>query len=74
MKPQETLLRFVVALVLLCAVCARVAGQAAPPEGRVVWQIGEFDGTSREFGHDFHTDNPAWKPMFTIGQSKPADL
>jgi len=36
----------------------------------VVWQIGTFDQTSREFGHDFDWDSDTVKPVFKIGQSK----
>lgn len=40
---------------------------------KTVWQIGEFDQTSREFGHNFDLDSESLRPVFTIGQSKTAD-
>jgi alpha-mannosidase len=48
---------------------------AGSPEGdkSVVWQIGEFDQTSREFGHDFDLESETLKPVFTVGKSKAAD-
>jgi alpha-mannosidase len=73
MNTGKTGLRLLAIAVLLCGFAARLAGQASPAEGRVVWQIGEFDGTSREFGHDFALDNAEWKPVYTIGRNKPAD-
>ena len=73
MNIQETLLRFVAVGTLVCAPGMRVAGQVAPADGKMIWQIGEFDGTSREFGHDFHLNSAQWKPVFTVGQSKTAE-
>ena len=40
---------------------------------KIVWQIGEFDQTSREFGHNFDLDSDSLKPVFVVGQSKTAD-
>jgi len=52
---------------------ARVLAQEARHDGNVVWQIGEFDQTSREFGHDFDVDSASLKPVFTVGKSKTAE-
>ena len=38
----------------------------------LLWQIGEFDQTSREFGHNFDLES-ALKPVYTVGKSKPED-
>lgn len=40
---------------------------------KTVWQIGEFDQTSREFGHNFDLESGRLRPVFTVGQSKTAD-
>jgi alpha-mannosidase len=40
---------------------------------KVIWQIGEFDQTSREFGHNFDLDSETLNPVFVVGQSKTAD-
>ncbi len=39
----------------------------------VVWEIGKFDQTSREFGHDFDLESAALRPVFTVGTSKTAE-
>jgi alpha-mannosidase len=52
---------------------ARVLAQEARHDGNVVWQIGEFDQTSREFGRDFDVDSASLKPVFTVGKSKTAE-
>jgi alpha-mannosidase len=59
--------------VLLLSSGPGLAAQKTPHEEKVVWQIGEFDQTSREFGHDFDLDNENFRPIFAIGQSKTAD-
>jgi alpha-mannosidase len=47
---------------------------AQTPTGKnVVWQIGAFDQTSREFGHDFDLESENLKPVFTVGKSKTED-
>ncbi|HTZ47018.1 MAG TPA: polysaccharide lyase family protein [Verrucomicrobiae bacterium] len=46
---------------------------SAQTQGQIIWQIGEFDQTSREFGHDFDLNSESLKPVFTVGQSKTAE-
>ncbi|HUN62174.1 MAG TPA: polysaccharide lyase family protein [Candidatus Sulfotelmatobacter sp.] len=46
---------------------------AQQTHGAVIWQIGEFDQTSREFGHDFDLNSENLKPVFRVGQSKTTD-
>lgn len=55
------------------AVPASGAAQTTQTDKNVIWQIGEFDQTSREFGHNFDPGREDFKPIFTIGQSKTAD-
>lgn len=55
---------------VLLVVPAGRAGQQTQSDKEVVWQIGEFDQTSREFGHNFDLDSEKLKPVFTVGQSK----
>jgi hypothetical protein len=59
--------------VLALSVALKAEAQQAKDAQKVVWQIGEFDQTSREFGHDFNLDDENLKPIFTIGESKIAD-
>jgi alpha-mannosidase len=47
--------------------------QQQSKNAKIVWQIGEFDQTSREFGHHFDLDSEGLKPVFVVGQSKTAD-
>ena len=56
--------------VLALSVALKAEAQQAKDAQKVVWQIGEFDQTSREFGHDFNLDDENLKPIFTIGESK----
>jgi alpha-mannosidase len=62
-------LAFFAALIL--GISARAGAQQA--QDNVVWQIGEFDQTSREFGHDFDFESTNLKPVFTVGKSKTSD-
>lgn len=55
---------------MLLSVPAIPAAQQAQTDKNVVWQIGEFDQTSREFGHNFDLDSENLKPVFIVGQSK----
>ena len=59
--------------VLLLGIPAGVAAQQKQTERNVVWQIGDFDQTSREFGHNFDLESDTLKPVFIVGQSKTAD-
>jgi alpha-mannosidase len=49
------------------------ATQETESKNKLVWQIGEFDQTSREFGHAFDLESEKLKPVFTVGVSKTAD-
>lgn len=72
-----TIGRWVWGLAFFAVLVLNNAPGAAAQQGlhgeKVLWQIGEFDQTSREFGHDFDLDSGNLKPIFTIGQSKTAD-
>jgi alpha-mannosidase len=58
---------------LLLTVPFRLNAQS-PADGKsVLWQIGKFDQTSREFGHDFDLESETFQPVFTVGKSKAAD-
>ena len=50
-----------------------VGAQDTQHNEKVVWQIGEFDQTSREFRHDFDLENENLKPVFIVGKSKVTD-
>ena len=65
---------------LVCVVLAMpgLPGQGAAQQPRaqqqnVIWQIGEFDQTSREFGRNFEFESDKFKPVFVVGQSKAAE-
>jgi len=60
-------------LLVVLLVIPASAGQQTPSGTNVIWRIGEFDQTSREFGHDFDLDNENLKPIFTVGKSKTAE-
>ena len=63
-------------LVLLAGIFPAAAGRAAAQtkaDKSVVWQIGEFDQTSREFGHNFDLDSDSLAPVFVVGKSKTED-
>jgi alpha-mannosidase len=49
------------------------AMRAQQRHSQVIWQIGEFDQTSREFGHDFDLNSETLKPVFTVGRSKTSE-
>ena len=59
----------------VCSAQAQPYASAQQPghDGNVVWQIGEFDQTSREFGHDFDPESASLKPVFRVGKSKTAE-
>ncbi|HXY00087.1 MAG TPA: glycosyl hydrolase-related protein [Candidatus Limnocylindrales bacterium] len=60
-------------VVLFVAVFCCPAGAQTQADTNVVWQIGKFDQTSGEFGHDFDLESENLKPVFTVGQSKTSD-
>ncbi len=71
MKPRERTCLLALLLSLFLTFPKHLAAQQTHTDKTVVWQIGEFDQTSREFGHNFESD--ALKPIFRVGQSKTAD-
>lgn len=42
-------------------------------DDKVLWKIGEFDQTSREFGHGSESEGRNLTPVFFVGQSKTED-
>src|SRR5215831_15560023 len=44
------------------------AQQPKVPGEKQVWQIGEFDQTSREFGRNFEFESDEFKPVFVVGK------
>jgi alpha-mannosidase len=67
--------RWTCCLVFLTLPCLTqsAAAQDQSQDTKVVWQIGQFDQTSREFGHHFDLDSESLKPVFVVGQSKTED-
>jgi alpha-mannosidase len=63
----------VLVVVLFWGATAKLGAQQTHNEGKVVWQIGDFDQTSREFAQDLDFESEALKPVFIVGQSKTAD-
>jgi alpha-mannosidase len=73
-RSRTCLLLFV--LVVLAGLLSAPAGHGGKPaeaDKNVVWQIGQFDQTSREFGHNFDPESDTFQPIFTVGQSKTED-
>ncbi len=66
-------LRLIFPAVLILALAPHKNIQAEETNTRVIWQIGEFDQSSRELGHNFATESPEFNPVFTVGQSKSKD-
>lgn len=65
---------------LVCVVLAMpvlpspgAAQQPRVQQQNVIWQIGEFDQTSREFGRNFEFESDKFKPVFVVGQSNAAE-
>ena len=48
-------------------------GAQAQTDKSLVWQIGEFDQSSQELGHNFDASSENFKPVFTVGKSKTED-
>ena len=47
--------------------------RAATAEPRVLWEIGKFDDSSREFNSSVDLNNPSYNPTFRVGQSSSKD-
>jgi alpha-mannosidase len=56
---------------LLGAACTWIALGAAAQT--TVWQIGQFNHSSIEFNQDLNFENPNFRVVYTVGQSKPSD-
>lgn len=54
----------------ILSVTAGAGAQQTEDEKNVVWQMGKFDQTSREFGHDVDLESENQKPVFLVGKSK----
>jgi alpha-mannosidase len=76
MRIQSRTCLLLLVLVAFSGLLGAPMGSAAPQAQRdknVVWQIGQFDQTSREFGNNFDPRSDSFKPIFTVGQSKTED-
>lgn len=72
MKLRRSLTCLVFLTALLLTVPAIASDRKTQTDETVLWRIGEFDQTSREFSHaDF--DREGFAPVFTIGKSKTED-
>jgi alpha-mannosidase len=57
-------------LVLLAmACCAWIGTSSLPAAQTTLWQIGKFDGSSREFNDRAPFRNPHYNPVFIVGKS-----
>jgi alpha-mannosidase len=70
MKPRIGVLHLVFLAVLNLVIASHKNTQAEETKTHVVWQIGEFDQSSKELGQNFDPSSPELHPVFTIGQSK----
>jgi alpha-mannosidase len=70
-------LRCLGALTLLFGIFLAIPGGASGRETKkgekVIWRIGEFDQTSREFSHNLDSERGDFAPIFVVGQSKTQD-
>jgi alpha-mannosidase len=61
-------------IVLLVAACwASIAAAALPAAQSTLWQIGKFDGSSREFNYQISFRNSKYNPVFVVGKSATKD-
>jgi alpha-mannosidase len=58
---------------LLLAISGNASGKKTQSDEKVLWRIGEFDQTSREFGHNLEVEREGFAPVFRVGQSKTED-
>jgi len=73
MRTRKWMYRLPIIAVLLLGLFAYSAAAQMKAKDVLVWRMGEFDQTSREFGHNFDLERETLKPIFTVGQSKNAD-
>jgi alpha-mannosidase len=60
-------------IVALLVISGNAYARETQKDEKVVWRIGEFDQTSREFGHNFDFEREGFAPVFVVGQSKTED-
>jgi alpha-mannosidase len=73
MKRRKCLDRLAFVIGILLVIPGNAFGSVAPKNEKVLWRIGEFDQTSREFGHSFDFEQENFAPVFIVGQSKTQD-
>jgi alpha-mannosidase len=80
MKGQKSLgcLAFLIAVLLVSPANTssrktQESSRKAHENEKLLWRIGEFDQTSREFGHNFDFEREDFAPVFVVGQSKTED-
>jgi alpha-mannosidase len=73
MKRRGSLGCFIFLMAVLLAIPGNAAGKEIQKGETLVWRIGEFDQTSREFSHNLDFQREGSAPMFIVGQSKSED-
>ena len=73
MRLRNSVVRLIASAVLILIFAQRNYTQAEETKTHVVWQIGEFDQSSRELGQNFDQASAEFHPVFTVGQSKNSD-
>lgn len=73
MNRRKSLACFVFLTALLLAIPRNASGKINQNDQKVIWRIGEFDQTSREFGHNLEAEREGVAPVFIVGQSKTED-
>ena len=64
---------FVLLLAVLVTFPATASGRESSKAEKVIWRIGEFDQTSREFAHNLQFEADGFAPIFVVGQSRTKD-
>lgn len=73
MRSRIGVLHLLFLAVLIFVLAPHKNTQAEETKNHVVWQIGEFDQSSKELGRDFDAASPEFHPVFIVGQSKSTD-
>jgi alpha-mannosidase len=60
-------------VVSLLVCCLGIGARSLAAAGTTLWQIGKFDGSSREFNHRVPLRNPHYNPVFVVGKSTAKD-